>query len=85
MTRALAREGAPKGILVNAIAPGPVASDLTAQLGPDWAAKTGATLPIGRIGQPEEIAAAALLLASSPGGDFFVGATISPNGGDVMH
>ena len=85
MTRALAREGAPKGILVNAIAPGPVASDLTAQLGPDWAAKTGATLPLGRIGQPEEIAAAALLLASSPGGDFFVGATLSPNGGDVMH
>ena len=85
MTRALAREGAPKGILVNAIAPGPVASDLTAQLGPDWAEKTGATLPLGRIGQPEEIAAAALLLASSPGGDFFVGATLSPNGGDVMH
>jgi 3-oxoacyl-[acyl-carrier protein] reductase len=85
MTRALAREGAPKGILVNAIAPGPVASDLTAQLGPDWAEKTGATLPLGRIGQPEEIAAAALLLASSPGGDFFVGATLSPNGGDLMH
>ena len=85
MTRALAREGAPKGILVNAIAPGPVASDLTAQLGPDWAEKTGANLPLGRVGQPEEIAAAALLLASSPGGDFFVGATLSPNGGDVMH
>ncbi len=85
MTRALAHEGAPLGILVNAIAPGPVASALTAQLGPDWAARTGAKLPLGRIGQPEEIAAAALLLASSPGGDFFVGATLSPNGGDVMH
>ncbi len=84
-TRALAHEGAPKGILVNAIAPGPVATDLTAQLGEDWAARTGAKLPIGRIGQPEEIAAAALLLASSPGGDFFVGATLSPNGGDIMH
>jgi 3-oxoacyl-[acyl-carrier protein] reductase len=85
MTRALAREGAPKGILVNAVAPGPVVSDLTAQLGADWATRTGATLPLGRVGQPEEIAAAALLLASSPGGDFFVGATLSPNGGDVMH
>jgi 3-oxoacyl-[acyl-carrier protein] reductase len=85
MVRALAREGAPKGILVNAIAPGPVATDLTAQLGPDWPARIGATLPIGRVGRVEEIAAAALLLASSPGGDFFVGATISPNGGDVMH
>jgi 3-oxoacyl-[acyl-carrier protein] reductase len=85
MTRALAREGAPKGILVNAVAPGPVETDLTAQLGPDWPAATGATLPLGRVGRPDEIAAAALLLASSPGGDFFVGATISPNGGDVMH
>jgi 3-oxoacyl-[acyl-carrier protein] reductase len=85
MTRARARDGAPKGILVNAIAPGPVVSDLTAQLGPDWAEKTGTNLPLGRVGQPEEIAAAALLLASSPGGDFFVGATLSPNGGDLMH
>ena len=85
MTRALAREGAPKGILVNAIAPRPVETDLTAQLGDGWAERTGATLPLGRVGQPEEIAAAALLLASSPGGDFFVGATLSPNGGDVMH
>jgi 3-oxoacyl-[acyl-carrier protein] reductase len=85
MTRALAREGAPKGILVNAVAPGPVETDLTAQLGADWSERIGATLPIGRVGQPEEIAAAALLLASSPGGDFFVGATISPNGGDLMH
>jgi 3-oxoacyl-[acyl-carrier protein] reductase len=85
MTRALAREGAPKGILVNAIAPGPVMTDLTAQNGPGWAARIGATLPIGRVGRVEEIAASALLLASSPGGDFFVGATISPNGGDEMH
>lgn len=84
-TRALAREGAPRGILVNAIAPGPVATDLTGQLGPDWPAQAGAALPIGRVGRPEEIAGAALLLASSPGGDFFVGATISPNGGDLMH
>jgi 3-oxoacyl-[acyl-carrier protein] reductase len=84
-TRALAHEGAPLGILVNAIAPGPVVSELTAQLGEGWAERTGAKLPLGRVGQPEEIAAAALLLASSPGGDFFVGATLSPNGGDVMH
>jgi 3-oxoacyl-[acyl-carrier protein] reductase len=62
-----------------------VVSDLTAQLGPDWAETTGTNLPLGRVGQPEEIAAAALLLASSPGGDFFVGATLSPNGGDLMH
>ena len=85
MTRALAREGAPLGILVNAIAPGPVETALTAPLGAAWAERTGEGLPLGRIGRPEEVAAAAVLLASSPGGDFFVGATLSPNGGDVMH
>jgi 3-oxoacyl-[acyl-carrier protein] reductase len=85
MTRALAQEGAPLGILVNAVAPGPVMTEMTAQLGPAWAERFAARLPIGRVGQPEEIAHAALLLASSPGGDFFVGATLSPNGGDLMH
>ena len=41
-------------------------------------------LPAGRFGRPEEIAATALLLAG-PDGGFYVGATLSPNGGDVMH
>lgn len=85
MTRALAQEGAPLGILVNAVAPGPVMTEMTAPLGPEWAERFAARLPLGRVGQPEEIAHAALLLASSPGGDFFVGATLSPNGGDLMH
>ena len=41
-------------------------------------------LPAGRFGRPEEIAATALLLAGPEGG-FYVGATLSPNGGDVMY
>jgi 3-oxoacyl-[acyl-carrier protein] reductase len=84
LTRALALEVAASGVRVNAIAPGPVETDLTRQRGPDWMARTAATLPAGRVGQPEDIAATALLLAG-PGGDFYVGACLSPNGGDVMH
>ncbi len=82
-TRALAWEGAPKGILVNAIAPGPIDTDLTRNRGPEWQAMMANQLLVGRMGRVEDIAATALLLAG-PGGDFYVGACLSPNGGDVM-
>ena len=83
-TRNLAWEAAPKGIQVNAIAPGPIETDLTRARGPEWKAMIKRTILAGRLGRPEEIAATALLLAG-PGGDYYVGATLSPNGGDVMH
>ena len=83
-TRALAHEAGPKGVLVNAIAPGPIETDLTRSRGPEWKARISASLPLGRLGQPEEIAATALLLAG-PGGSYYAGACLSPNGGDVMH
>ncbi|UPY39028.1 SDR family oxidoreductase [Sediminicoccus sp. KRV36] len=83
-TRALAHEAGPKGVLVNAIAPGPIETDLTRSRGPEWKARIAATLPLGRLGQPEEIAATALLLAGQ-GGTYYAGACLSPNGGDVMH
>ena len=83
-TRSLAWEAAPKGIQVNAIAPGPIETDLTRARGPEWKAQMEATILAGRLGRPEEIAATALLLAG-PGGAYYVGATLSPNGGDVMH
>lgn len=83
-TRSLALEAAPHGVRVNSIAPGPVDTDLTRLRGPDWKAAMEASLPAGRLGRPEDIAATALLLAG-PGGDFYVGACLSPNGGDVMH
>lgn len=84
LTRALAREAAPHGILVNAIAPGPIDTALFRERGPTFAATVAASLPVGRIGEAEEVAATALLLAG-PGGGFYCGATLSPNGGDVMH
>lgn len=84
LTRSLSWEAAPKGVRVNAVAPGPVDTDLTATMDPADREAFIAALPVGRFGRPEEIAATALLLAG-PDGGFFVGATLSPNGGDVMH
>ena len=84
LTRALAWESTPKGVRVNAIAPGPIDTDLTATMDAADRQAFIDALPIGRFGKPEEIAATALLLAS-PEGAFYVGATLSPNGGDVMY
>jgi 3-oxoacyl-[acyl-carrier protein] reductase len=84
LTRALSWEAAPKGVRVNAIAPGPIDTDLTATMDPADRQAFIDALPVGRFGRPEEIAATALLLAG-PDGGFYVGATLSPNGGDVMH
>lgn len=83
-TRSLAWEAAPKGVRVNAVAPGPIETDLTADMTPADKQAFIDALPVGRFGRPEEIAATALLLAGPEGG-FFCGATLSPNGGDVMH
>jgi 3-oxoacyl-[acyl-carrier protein] reductase len=83
-TRALACEAAPHNIRVNAIAPGPVDTDLVRRNTPEWRRAFEQRLPAGRFGAPEEIAATALLLAG-PHGGFYIGATLSPNGGDIMH
>jgi 3-oxoacyl-[acyl-carrier protein] reductase len=83
-TRSLSWEAAPKGVRVNAVAPGPIDTDLTATMDPADRQAFIDALPVGRFGRPEEIAATALLLAG-PDGGFFVGATLSPNGGDVMY
>lgn len=82
-TRALALEGAPAGVLVNAIAPGPVETDLLAGLSAEWDEMKRQEMPIRRFGRVEEIVPTALLLASAAG-SFYVGQTLSPNGGDVM-
>ncbi len=83
-TRALAREAAPRGVRVNAIAPGPIDTDLVRQNPEAWQDAFKSRLPARRFGRVEEIAATALLLAG-PNGGFYVGACLSPNGGDVMH
>jgi 3-oxoacyl-[acyl-carrier protein] reductase len=82
-TRALSYEGAPHNVLVNAIAPGPVDTDMLKQNSEDWRARKKGELPINRFGEVGEIAPPALLLASDAG-SFYVGQTLSPNGGDVM-
>ncbi|MGH3318568.1 MAG: SDR family NAD(P)-dependent oxidoreductase [Streptosporangiaceae bacterium] len=84
LTKALAREVAPYGVLVNAIAPGPIETPLTAGISDEWRAAKRAELPLGRFGVPKEVAPTAVLLASDPGGNLYVGQTLGPNSGDVM-
>jgi 3-oxoacyl-[acyl-carrier protein] reductase len=83
LTRALAVELAQDGVLVNAIAPGLVDTRLSDDLTPEWKRWKLGRLPLGRVGRPCEIAPTAVLLASADG-DFYVGQTLSPNGGDVF-
>lgn len=82
-TRALAREVAPHGVLVNAVAPGPILTPGLEARSSDWKREKLRTLPIGRFARVEEIVPAVLLLASASG-SYFVGQTLGPNGGDVM-
>jgi len=84
LTKALALEMAEHGVLVNAIAPGPVHTAMVAGITKEWKTAKQAELPLGRFGAPEEIAPTAVLLASSPGGNLYVGQTLGPNSGDVM-
>lgn len=84
LSRALARELAPHAITVNTIAPGPVETDMLLGMPADWLEAKRAELPLGRFGRVEEIAPAALLLASIDGGGFITGALLNVSGGDVM-
>lgn len=84
LTKALALEVAEHGVLVNAIAPGPVDTPLLAGISEEWRAAKQEELPLGRFGVPKEIAPTAVLLASDPGGNLYVGQTLGPNSGDVM-
>ncbi|MFP1916594.1 SDR family NAD(P)-dependent oxidoreductase [Lonsdalea quercina] len=83
-TKSLALEMAPHNVLVNAIAPGPIATPMVDGISSDWKKAKAAELPLGRFGSADEVAPAALLLASDPGGNLFVGQTLGPNSGDVM-
>ena len=83
MTKALAREVSARGVRVNAVAPGPIETPLVMALSEDWRKRKAAELPLGRFGQPDEVAAVVSFLAS-PGGSLFVGQTLGPNSGDVM-
>ena len=83
-TKSLAIEAAPDNVLVNAIAPGPIETPLVDSISASWKEMKSKELPLRRFGRPEEVAPTALLLASDPGGNLFVGQTLGPNSGDVM-
>ncbi|MBJ7603301.1 MAG: 3-oxoacyl-ACP reductase FabG [Candidatus Dormibacteraeota bacterium] len=82
-TKALAREVSAKGVHVNAIAPGPILTDMMAEETDEWKDKKLSELPIGRFGQAYEVAPTAVFLASDDS-SYYVGQTLGPNGGDVM-
>ena len=84
LTQHLAREMAPHGIFVNAVCPGPVESDMTAQWDDDYRQRVLAGVPIGRLGTPEQIAETVVFLAG-PGSDFITGETVNANGGTYMN
>jgi 3-oxoacyl-[acyl-carrier protein] reductase len=83
MTKALAQEVAPRGITVNAVAPGFVATAMTDKLSEQQRTKLTEAIPLGRIGKPEDIAAAVVYLASEEAG-WVTGATLHVNGGMAM-
>ncbi len=83
MTRALAQEVASRGITVNAIAPGFIATPMTESLPEQQRTKLTAAIPLGRLGQPEDVAAAVAYLASDEAG-WVTGATLHVNGGMAM-
>ena len=83
MTRSLAREVGSRNITVNAVAPGFIATDMTAELGDDAHAKLSEQIPLGRLGQPEDIAAAVAFLAGQ-GAAYITGHVLHVNGGMYM-
>lgn len=83
MTRALAREVGSRGITVNCIAPGFIDTDMTRALTEQQTQALLAQIPLGRLGQPEDIASMVAFLAS-PAGSYVSGATVHVNGGMFM-
>lgn len=83
LTKALAKEVASRGIQVNCIAPGFIRTSMTDALTEAQKQDIQTRIPLGRMGEPEEIAAAALFLAS-PHADYITGQTLTVDGGMVM-
>ncbi|HTW33727.1 MAG TPA: acetoacetyl-CoA reductase [Rhizomicrobium sp.] len=83
-TKALSQEGAPKGITVNAIAPGYIDTDMVAAVPPNVLEKIVAKIPVGRLGHADEIARGVLFLVADEAG-FVTGSTMSINGGQHMY
>ncbi|MEF8835095.1 MAG: SDR family oxidoreductase, partial [Candidatus Thermoplasmatota archaeon] len=84
LTRALALELGPEGITVSGIAPGTIDTDIIAGYSEEKRKKRAESIPIKRIGKPEDIADVALFLASEEG-DYVHGDVVGVNGGSTIH
>ena len=82
-TKALAQEGARKGVTVNVVAPGYVNTDMVAAVPENVLQSIIATIPVGRLGEADDIARAVLFLASDAAG-FVTGSTLTVNGGQYI-
>lgn len=82
-TKSLAKEVASRGITVNAVAPGFIATDMTKVLTDDQKAEMAKTIPLGRAGQPEDVANAVLFLVSDEAA-YITGQVLNVDGGMVM-
>ncbi len=83
-TKALALEGAAKGITVNAVAPGYVLTDMVRAVPEKVLEKIVARIPVGRLGDPDDIARAVMFLVADEAG-FITGSTLDVNGGQQMY
>jgi 3-oxoacyl-[acyl-carrier protein] reductase len=82
-TRALAREVGPRGLHVNAIAPGPIETELIGPITEEFRREKTVIFALRRFGLPDEVAPTAVFLASDDS-SYYAGQTLCPNGGDVM-
>jgi 3-oxoacyl-[acyl-carrier protein] reductase len=83
LTKAVAKEMAPHGILVNSVAPGPIETDMLINDTIEYNDETRAQIPLRRFGRPDEIAAVVVAVAGEAG-SYMVGQIISPNGGTAI-
>jgi 3-oxoacyl-[acyl-carrier protein] reductase len=83
LTKSLAREVSTKGVRVNAVAPGPINTELILGLSEEWQRAKAAELPLGRFGEPWEVAETVAFLISDAA-TLYVGQTLGPNSDDVM-
>ena len=83
LTKSVARELASRGVRCNAVAPGYIATDMTSELSEEQTGALRAQIPLGRLGEPADVAPLVRFLAG-PGGRYITGQTIAVDGGMVM-